>query len=418
MITQGTRIIERRLLLAAWALSASAWCGAQELLTLEAAVTRALERGEVTAIAAAQIEIARAHTLSARAWPAPTLDVEAENVLGAGPYSGFDSAENTVSLSQDWQLGGQRRAALRSATAAEQAAELGVQVARLELRRDVTIAYAGAIAADRLAEIARDRARIAAEAGAAVEKRFAAGLESDLERSRVVVETSSAQAAARRAASQAASQRRALASYWREDAVTTELDGRWFESLGMQPRGAAESEHPQLRQVALQLESAQRALERERAMRFPTISTTLGVRRFQEAVDGEDQAFVLGLSIPLPVGDRNGVAIAEARAAVTQAEFAVEATQRSLRAARASADEELQAALLEARALAETGVPAARRAAELSRVGYDAGRIPLLDRLSAERALSDAQEQLVNAQLAVHHARATLESLAPSATQP
>jgi cobalt-zinc-cadmium efflux system outer membrane protein len=162
------------------------------------------------------------------------------------------------------------------------------------------------------------------------------------------------------------------------------------------------------------LESAQRALERERAMRLPTLSTTLGVRRFPEAVDGEDQAFVLGLSLPLPFGDRNGVAIAEARAALTQAEFAVEATQRTLRATRASAEEELQAALLEARALAETGVPAARNAAELARRGYDAGRIPLLDRLAAERALSDAQEQLVNAQLAVHHARATLESLTPA----
>jgi cobalt-zinc-cadmium efflux system outer membrane protein len=411
---QRTRITNNRNCWALLALGASALCSANEPLTLEVAVARATERSEAAAVALAERDVASAQTRAARAWPSPTLEIESENVLGSGPYSGFDAAENTVSLGQDWQLGGQRRAAIRSATAAEQAAELGVQVARVELRRDVTKAFAAAIAADRLAEIARDRARIATDTSVAVEKRFAVGLESELGRSRVIVETSSAQAAARRAAAHAAAQRRSLASFWRDDTVASDLDGAWFESLGSQAQKAAEVEHPQLRQAALQLESAQRALERERAMRFPTLSTTLGVRRFPEAVDGEDQAFVLGLSVPLPFGDRNWVAIAEARVALTQAEFAVQATQRTLRATRASAEEELQAALLEARALAETGVPAARNAAELARRGYDAGRIPLLDRLAAERALSDAQEQLVNARLAVHHARATLESLTPA----
>jgi outer membrane protein, heavy metal efflux system len=337
-------------------------------------------------------------------------------VLGSGPFSGFDAAEHTIAIAQDWPLAGQRRAAIASATAAEQAAAMGVHLARIELRRDVTLAFAAAIAADRAAEIARDRARIAAEAGAAVEKRFTAGLESDLERSRVVVETSSAQAAARRATALAAAQRRALANFWRDDMVTGDLDAAWFDAIDAQVAAATNVQtHPQQRQAVLQLQSAKQALERERALRVPALSTTLGVRRFAEPVDGEDQAFVLGLAFPLPFGDRNGVAIAEARAAVTRAEFAVEATERSLRAAGASAEEELQAALLEARALVETGVPAAHNAARLARAGYDAGRIPLLDRLAAERALSDAKEQLVNAQLAVHHARAILESLAATA---
>ncbi len=381
-------------------------------LTLEQAIARSLERSPQILGVAADRAVADARLQGARAWPNPTLDIASENVLGSGPFSGFDAAETTIAIAQDLPLGGQRGAAVRSARAGQAAATARQQRTRLELRRDVTIAFAEAIVADRVAGIARDRARIATETRAAVQQRLEAGLESELQRARVEVETGSAQATARRAASQAMAARRHLAQFWREDTVTEPLDTAWFDSIGGVPTVTGSLDmHPQRLEARHELMQAQAALAAERARRIPVVTATFGVRRFAEAVDGEDQAFVLGLSLPLPFGDRNGEAIADARAQLLRAELADEAAARALRATQASMTDELEAALLEVRALVEHGVPAAKSAAELSQRGYAAGRVPLLDRLAAETALMEQREKLENARLAAHRARAALESL-------
>lgn len=381
-------------------------------LTVEQAIQRSLERSPQMLGVAADRAVADARLQGARAWPNPTLDIASENVLGSGPFSGFDAAETTIAIAQDLPLGGQRGASVRSARAGQEAAAAQQQLARLELKRDVTIAFAEAIVADRIAEIARDRARIAAETRAAVQQRLEAGLESELQRARIEVETGSAQATARRAASQAMAARRHLAQFWREDTVTEFLDTAWFESIGGVPTvtGSLDT-HPQRLKARHELTQAQATLAAERARRIPVVTATFGVRRFAEAVDGEDQAFVLGLSLPLPFGDRNGEAIADARAQLLRAELADEAAARELRATQASMTDELEAALLEVRALVEHGVPAAKSAAELAQRGYAAGRVPLLDRLAAETALTEEREKLENARLAAHRARAALESL-------
>lgn len=387
-------------------------------LTLEQAIARALERSPQMLGVTADRAAADARLRGARAWPNPTLDIESENVLGSGPFSGFDAAETTIAIAQDLPLGGQRSASVRGARAGQDAAAAQQLLARLEVRRDVTVAFAEAVAADRIAEISRDRARIATDTRSAVQRRFDAGLESELQRARVEVVAGSAQAAARRAASQAMTARRHLAKFWRDDIVSEPLDSGWFDAAAAAPTSTATLDsHPQRLKARYELTQAQSQLAAERARRIPVITATFGVRRFPEAVDGEDQAYVLGLSVPLPFGDRNAEGIADARAHLLQAELADEAAGRELRATQASMTDELDAALLEVRALVEQGVPAAQSAAELAQRGYDAGRVPLLDRLAAETALNDEREKLVQAKLAAHRARAALESLVSEASR-
>jgi cobalt-zinc-cadmium efflux system outer membrane protein len=301
---------------------------------------------------------------------------------------------------------------VRSARAGQDAAAAQQLLARLELRRDVTIAFAEAIAADRMAEISRDRARIAMETRVAVQRRFAAGLESELQLARIEVEAGSAQAMARRAGVLAMAARRHLAQFWRDDTVTEPLEVGWFDALSTAPLPSASLDsHPRRLKARHELAQATAQLAAERARRIPVVTANIGLKRFPEAVDGEDQAFVLGLSIPLPFWDRNAEGIANARAQLLRAELAEEAAGRELRATQASMTDELDAALLEVRALVEHGVPAAQSAAELSRQGYAAGRVPLLDRLAAEAVLAEEREKLEAARLAVHRARAALASL-------
>ncbi|HPF27893.1 MAG TPA: TolC family protein [Steroidobacteraceae bacterium] len=403
-----------RLVLALLAMASTTATHAQSasaLLTLDAALARALERNAVVLSATADQQVAAARLRSARAWSNPTLHLETENVLGEGEFADFNAAETTVSLAQELPLGGQRGAAQRAARVGQAVAQAGAELARLDVRRDVTIAYAEVIAADRLAEITRQRARIAAETQRAVERRLSAGLESELASSRITVEASGLQAAARRAAAEATAARRFLAEQWRADSVTETLDGAWFDRApAVAAASLAPDAHPRVRQAQLAADRARAQLDGARAQRFQAIEATVGTRRFKDQASDSNQAFVLGVSVPLPLWDRNRAGIAEARAELLRAEIEAEQVARAVAAEQAAAIAELQAAALEVQALT-TALPAAESAARLSQQGYDAGHLSLLERLSAERALSDSREQLERARLAMHRARATVDSL-------
>jgi cobalt-zinc-cadmium efflux system outer membrane protein len=381
------------------------------VLTLEQALARAGERSPLLATAESRREVAAARLRQARAWENPTLAIDVENVLGRGEYADFDAAETTVSLSQPLPLGGGRAAGRRGARAAAQLAAVEAELAAREVRREVAIAYAEAIAADRIAAIERERARIGIETREAVEKRFGSGLESELQRSRVAVETSGLQAAARRAAAGSQARRRELAALWRDETVSEALDESWFDAAPIAIAAPGAPVHPRLERSRLAVEQARAALEAQRGARFGGLEATVGTRRFADAPQDSDRAWVLGVSMPLPLWDRNGAAIAEARAELVAAEIEAERAARSLEAEREAAVAEHEAAHIELDALVTSGLPAASAAVRLAQQGYEAGRLSLLERLDAERALSDVRERLVAARLQLRRAETQLDGL-------
>jgi outer membrane protein, heavy metal efflux system len=420
-ITDRWRASMRVLVLCAVSVMSAVAAGETTVFTLEQALARASSEGSATLTAASERERAAARARQARAWENPTLSVEVENVLGRGPYRDYDAAESTVSLSQPLPLGGGRGARVRAARSDEQAATAALALAALELRRDVALAYAEAIAADRLAGIARERAALGAQTRAAVERRHAAGLESDLQRARVEVETAGMQADARRRAAAALAHRRALAAHWREATVTAALDEAWFDAapdvaldaaFNAAVDGApdAASTHPRLVVARARVEQARAEVEAARGAPFSGLEATVGTRRSEDA-PGADHAWVLGLSMPLPVWDRNEGGIAEARAALQGAEFDLERAARDLLAEREAARAERDAATLEVDALTMSGLPSSKSLAHLSVQGYEAGRLSLIERLDAERALVQTQEHLVAARLRLRQSEARVAAV-------
>ncbi len=407
----------RVLVLCAVSVMSAVAAGETAVLTLEQALARASSEGSATLIAVSERERAAARARQARAWENPTLSVEVENVLGRGPYRDFDAAESTVSLSQPLPLGGGRGARVRAAQSDEQAATAALALAALELRRDVAIAYAEAIAADRLAGIARERAALGAQTRAAVERRHAAGLESDLQRARVEVETAGMQADARRRAAAALAQRRALAAHWREATVTAALDEAWFDAAPATAFDVASDvapTHPRLVVARARVEQARAEIEAARRAPFSGLEATVGTRRSEDA-PSSDRAWLLGLSMPLPLWDRNEGGVAEARAALQAAEFDLERAALDLVAEREAALAERDAATLEVDALRLSGLPPSKSFAHLAAQGYEAGRLSLIERLDAERALVQTHELLVAARLRLRQSEARVAAVAHDA---
>ncbi len=99
-------------------------------------------------------DAAEARVRQARVRPNPTVSLEAENVLGSGPFSGFGGADTTLSVSQDLELFGRRGARIDAARADARTATLRRDLAVVDAAGRLALAYAEAEAAERRAALA------------------------------------------------------------------------------------------------------------------------------------------------------------------------------------------------------------------------------------------------------------------------
>jgi cobalt-zinc-cadmium efflux system outer membrane protein len=399
---------------------------AAQTLSLDSAVAQALERAPQLLVARANLDAAAAALRQSR-WPEnPELEIEAENVLGSGPFADFDAAETNVTLRQPVTVGGKRGARVAAARARLEQARAELELAQRATRRDVTIGYANVVMTERLAALARARSVDAQSLRDASERRLAAGLLSELQYAQAVLAGAEAAATLNRAQADAANARRALARWLGTsdpDGISARFDDAWFDqptAAGQLPPRAAFDDHPRLRahRAAVAAATAQQRLEERGAIPDPVLS--LGARRFGDAPAGENRALVLGVSLPLPLWDRNTAERASARRERVIAETELDAAQRELTDDYALARSAHAAAAGELRALNETAAPAARSAAALTQRGFDAGRLSLAERLAADQALQSTEAALQRARFALHQSRAQLEYLqvAPAAVAP
>jgi cobalt-zinc-cadmium efflux system outer membrane protein len=154
-------------------------------------------------------------------------------------------------------------------------------------------------------------------------------------------------------------------------------------------------------------EAAARRVTVERTRAIPDVTALLGIRR----LTGDNATvFVGGVSVPLPLFDRNRGNIAGSIAQL-------DAADARLTAARLDAENGYRSAASQAMA-AETRVAAtaqaqtaADEAYRLARIGYEGGRTPLIELLTARRNLTAAQAATLDARLARITAEAALARL-------
>jgi cobalt-zinc-cadmium efflux system outer membrane protein len=164
---------------------------------------------------------------------------------------------------------------------------------------------------------------------------------------------------------------------------------------------------PAVRAAEAEREAAARRVRIEQARRTPDVTVSVGVRR----LGMEDAtALIAGVSAPLPVFDRN-------RGAVSAAQAERSAAEARLAAARLDAEAEARvgtgrlAAAAAQLAAARGGEAAAEEAYRLSRLGYEGGKLPLAEVLTARRGLAEARTRTLDAQLARLRAEAGLARL-------
>ena len=387
----------------AGALSAANGAACAAPVTLAEALAQGGEQSPRVAEAKAQAQAAEARARQAGVSPNPEIGLEIENFAGTGPFRDVRGAETTLQVTQRFELGGKRSARVAVAAAERDFALLSFKRVQADLAREIREAHAGLRSAEDLAVLARDNVAQARELARTAAVLVDVGRDPPLRKLRADALLAEARAQEARAFGELLAARRLLA----------DLIGSADPELSAV--GAADSRPPsnldtEIASLDEQLAAAEREAARARIRvarggAVPDITGSGGIRRIN---DGRETAFVAGVSIPLPIRDRNrgGIAAAEADELAAEANLA----QVRLQARRARHDARMLLGAADERVAVLSGpaLEQAEEAVRLARIGYAAGKFSLVELLDAQAALTRARGALIEASLDRSRALAAL----------
>lgn len=345
--------------------------------------------------AASLLDAAEARAQQARALPNPSITWETENVQGTGPYKGVGNAETTVSISQPLELFGQRKARAGAARADADTAGLRGEQMRWQAAGRLARVYAEAEAAARRYDLAAEALSLTEQDARAVALLVEKGREAALRGIQAESEAGAARAASEEArAVRDAAFARLSAIAMLDTPVQSIGDSLLDRATDTQ---AARADVPLAVRIAqAELDAAGRRVAVEQGRAKPDINASIGMRRFRET---GDRAFSVGLSLSIPLFDRNRGGIQAAYAEQHAARARLTAQLQEAKADRLAAEATLAASNTRTGA-ADSGVLAAEEAYRLARIGFDAGRISQLELRSTRAALIAARNIAVDARLA------------------
>jgi cobalt-zinc-cadmium efflux system outer membrane protein len=366
----------------------------------------------------AQVGEAKADAVAARVLPNPALDY-AGTRLSSGTNTGA-AAEDAWSIEWPLFVFGQRHARSRAAAAGVAATEAHVDAELAERALAVRIAYGELLSQQERTRILEEERSDLERVAKIVTGRRDAGEASAYDSLRVQTEFRSMDALLGDARGDLADARgrlalllgcpglqpRAVGELKLGDAAPPDLEALWAIASTRLPALAAA-------QKDTEAASAAASAARRDAWPVPVLSGGAVLTR-----DAQSTSSVVGVSIPLPVLDRNQGAIARARAKEEEAALerkALEAeTRADLERAVAVANER-RAALAELDAAVSSRVPEMRSMAESA---YREGRGGILELLDAFRSLVATRLARVDAFAGAAHAETELLFLTGRATDP
>lgn len=357
--------------------------------------------------------VADARRVGAARLPNPTLEVEAEDFGGTGPYQGSRSTIYTSSIVQVIETGGKRAARRDKAAAFGELVEAEHGIRRREVVVETSRRFVAALAGREMLKLA-ERELASARAGrTSVEAQIEAGRATESELRQAEMVSTRAELTVRRAQRDFEQALAALSAQWGcRGTQLAEVSG----ILGSPPRGlpsraAAERAldgHPALAAARGRRSECEAGLRLARAGRAPNVELAAGARHDNAS---DDQAFVLGASVPLPIFDDNRAAVREAEAELSKAELAIGAARLDLATRFDAAWTELANAHDAAVTVETSLLPKARQVFDKTSEAYELGSAGFLERLEARRQLDAASRDWIEARRDYQLAAARLQGL-------
>ena len=374
-------------------------------ISLAEAVALALDVSPELSASRREIAAAAGQIVQSRTRPNPELGYSLEDT---------QSRTRTQSLQINWpiEMGGKRDARVNVAERNHDVAGADFDTRRADIRASVIAAYFEVLTAEERVALALASEELADKATDVVSKRVLAGKVSPVEETKSRV----AGAGLRIESSQATGELRAaklrLASLLGRDAVDVEVNSSVADAIPLLPSTNALRDRlrasPTIRRAQLEIQRRSAIVSLERSKAMPDITLSLGVKRPNEL---QRNQILLGISVPLPVFDRNHGNVLEAIQREEKARDELAAVNTKITTEVMQARERLATARDQLDVLVRTILPGAKSAYDAARVGFENGKFSFLDVLDAQRTYFASKSQYIRTVSEAHRADADIDRI-------
>lgn len=374
-------------------------------LTLQTALALALEANPEISAALREREAIEGVIVQAGTRPNPSVSALIEDTRSS-------TRQTTLQFNQPIELGGKRDSRIKAATLGYDLTGFEINRKKYEITANVNLTFREVLIAQERLKLAQSSLTLATRAKDIASKRVLAGKISPVEETKSKVAESAVKMEVNQATSLLNNARKGLTALWGNSNPTFDFADGEVDKIDVLPPVSslieAVQKSPGMQRANLEVERRKAFAELEDAKRTPDITISVGGRRNEEL--GLNQA-VFGVSVPIPLFDRNQGNIQEALSRTEKAKDELSITQIQLRNTVAQAYERWQANYSAVELLKTDILPSAQNIYDSTTRGFELGKFNFLDVLDAQRTLFQAKGQYLNALLASYQAIADIERI-------
>ena len=362
-----------------------------QMLTMDQALETAFSNNPDLAAAQWETGIAQGERQQAGLIPNPEVSWEAEDTRR-------NSRTTTVMINQPIELGGKRGARIEVASRAQDAAGIELERKRNVLRADVIQAFYSSSTAQQRLLLSRQSLELAERGLRVAQGRIKSGKSSPVEGTRAEVQLSEVRLELRRAERDEASAYQRLAQVMGAPLPAFVSVGDPGRSMPTVPDSSLLlnriGETAELRLAKLQIDQREASLGLEKAQRIPDLTVSIGSQYDERE---RERVNVVGLSMPIPLFNRNQGNVLAAARRTDQARDLRNASELRLRTEIQTTLDQWMTANTEVASFNQTILPAAQSAVDTATRGFEMGKFNFLDVLDAQRTLISARTQYIQA---------------------
>lgn len=364
-------------------------------LTLQQVLQLVLQNNPELSAFSREIAAHEGTKLQAGLFNNPEFSIEAEDINSSN--SAIQKFA-TFRISQLIELGGKRPARVNVAMLGQELADQAHAAKRLEIIARTASAFIDMLENQAQVNVMDDTLHLVRIAMETVVKRVEAGKAPPMEAIRSKVALSTANIELEQARRSLSAARTKLALLWGEseprfDRVLGNLES-FVEIPEFDQLIKRLEENPVVRQSLKNIAQREAIVELEKTKKIPDITIDAGIRRY---LGTDDTTAVVGMSIPIPIFNRNQGNELEARHRLNKAIDERMSVELQLRTEFARNYENLLAARNEIKVLHDEVLPGAQNAFEITNRGYQLGKFSFLEMLDAQRAFFQSRILYVRA---------------------
>jgi cobalt-zinc-cadmium efflux system outer membrane protein len=323
--------------------------------------------------------------------------------------------QTTIQLGQLVELGGKRSARTQVASLERDVAGWDYEIKRINLLSRVSHSFIEVLSAQRRVALTEEMVRLADQSAGVVSERVKGGKASPVEETKATVALATAQIGLDRTRRELEAARRALSGTWGNTTPHFRTAAGDLDSISPVPDleqlTGLLTQNPELALWATEVLLRQARVDLEKAKRVPDLTVGAGYKRYSVSVGEDVDTYLVGVSIPIPLFNRNRGGIQAARYQAVKSEEERRSAEVRLGIVLADRHNALAAAYSRVTALQDTVLPGAQSAFDAVSEGYRLGRFGLLDVLDSQRTLFEARHEYLRAATDYHKAVVDVERL-------